>query len=241
MSTGGSPVHPSWSSHLPGVSSYSLRLKKVVLQPLFYGPGRSVIDCSDVLYLGEEGGATLQGELITVPSYIKNTRLRWVSSRNGSTSREFLAYALIDGNGARREKWSQDLGAGPISQYIRPLKCKAHQPMVHQHDLLLLPTPIGWAPNLQLDIKGQNSYEEWCLDDWFPAQADACWVIRETADSKPLQESFVLMPASEASDLPVFFICMFAETEPNAWSKNWQYSTTFLLIKCWNPLRQWIR
>ena len=52
------------------------------------------------------------------------------------------------------------------------------------------------------------------MDDWFPAQKDACWVIREAEDSKPLQESFLLMPASEKSDRPVFFIALFAETEP---------------------------
>ena len=52
------------------------------------------------------------------------------------------------------------------------------------------------------------------MDDWFPAQKNACWVIRETADSKPLQESFALMPASEKSDLAVFVIALFAEAEP---------------------------
>ena len=52
------------------------------------------------------------------------------------------------------------------------------------------------------------------MDDWFPAQKDACWDIREAEDSKPLQESFLLMPASEKSDRPVFFIALFAETEP---------------------------
>ena len=39
-------------------------------------------------------------------------------------------------------------------------------------------------------------------------------MIREAEDSKPLQESFLLMPASEESDRPVFFIALFAETEP---------------------------
>ena len=52
------------------------------------------------------------------------------------------------------------------------------------------------------------------MDDWFPAQKDACWVIREAEDSKPLQESFLLMPASEPSERPVFFIALFAESEP---------------------------
>ena len=39
-------------------------------------------------------------------------------------------------------------------------------------------------------------------------------MIREAEDSKPLQESFLLMPASEPSERPVFFIALFAETEP---------------------------
>ena len=52
------------------------------------------------------------------------------------------------------------------------------------------------------------------MDEWFPAQKDACWVIREAKDSKPLQESFLLMPANGPSDRPVFFIALFAETEP---------------------------
>ena len=39
-------------------------------------------------------------------------------------------------------------------------------------------------------------------------------MIREAEDSKPLQESFLLMPAEEKSDRPVFFIALFAETEP---------------------------
>lgn len=52
------------------------------------------------------------------------------------------------------------------------------------------------------------------MDDWFPAQKEACWVIREAEGSKPLQESFLLVPATEKSDRPVFFIALFAETEP---------------------------
>jgi hypothetical protein len=52
------------------------------------------------------------------------------------------------------------------------------------------------------------------LDDWFPAQKEACWVIREAEDSRPLQESFLLMSAAEKSDRPVFLIALFAETEP---------------------------
>jgi len=128
-------------------------------------------------------------------------------------SREFLAYSLIDGNGAKRATTFQDFGSGRLSPYLRPLRCESHQPQIMQHDLLLLPTPIAWPPR-SWELKNINAHEEWCLDDWFPAQQDACWVIRETVESKPLQESFVLMPASEKSDRPVFFISLFAETQP---------------------------
>ena len=96
---------------------------------------------------------------------------------------------------------------------MRPLICELHQPRIKQHDELLLPTPLGWAPTRQESVS-DFAHEEWCLDDWFPAQPDACWVIREAEDSKPLQESFLLMPASQPSDRPVFFTALFAETEP---------------------------
>ena len=52
------------------------------------------------------------------------------------------------------------------------------------------------------------------MDDWFPSQMDAWSVIRETVDAKSLQESFALTPAGDKSDLPVFVIAPFAETEP---------------------------
>ena len=39
-------------------------------------------------------------------------------------------------------------------------------------------------------------------------------MIRETAESKHLQEAFVLMPAREESELPAFLIVLFAETDP---------------------------
>ena len=106
---------------------------------------------------------------------------------------------------------------GPISRFVRPLLCELYQPKIKQHDELLLPVPLAWPPTmaefrrLKIDCE---PHEEWCLDDWFPAQKDSCWVIREAEDSKPLQESFLLMPASEKSDRPVFFIALFAETEP---------------------------
>ena len=53
------------------------------------------------------------------------------------------------------------------------------------------------------------------FDDWFPTQPEACWVVREAEDSQPLQESFLLLPAEEASVRPVFFVAVFADTEPD--------------------------
>lgn len=207
---------PSWSDYVPEFDfnvSFFLPLQKIVVQPFYHERDHPVTDGSDDLRLGEEGGAVRLGELLTVPVYIQNTRLRWLTCTNGTDSRKFLAYALVDGNGAKRAKKHQDFGAGPVSPYVRPLICERHQPRIKQHDLLLLPTPMAWPPNLG-EVDDNNAHEEWCFDDWFPAQKDSCWVIRETADSKPLQESFVLMPASEKSDLPVFFVALFAETQP---------------------------
>ena len=131
-----------------------------------------------------------------------------------SATRQFLAYSLLDGNGAKRAKRFPDSPTGPLSPYVRPLNCERHQPRIKQHDLLLLPTPLGWAPNLSEKASTQNPHEEWCLDDWFPAQEDACWVVRETEESRPLQESFSLMAARDKSDRPVFSVALFAETEP---------------------------
>jgi hypothetical protein len=194
--------------------SFFLPLQKVVFDPFFEGTSSTFSHCSDDLHLGEEGGAKLLGELTTVPAYLTNTRLLWVSCGNGNSSRQYLAYVLVDGNGAKRAKRFQNLGMGNVSPYVRPLTCELHQPRIKQHDLLLLPNPLGWVPRRAKEINNQESSEVWCLDDWFPAQKDACWVIRETAESKPLQESFLLMPANEKSDLPVFFVALFAETEP---------------------------
>lgn len=207
---------PSWSDYVPEFDfnvSFFLPLQKIVVQPFYHGRDHPVTDGSDDLRLGEEGGAVRLGELLTVPVYIQNTRLRWLTCTNGTDRRKFLAYTLVDGNGAKRAKKHQDFGAGPVSPYVRRLICERHQPRIKQHDLLLLPTPMAWPPNLG-EVDDNNAHEEWCFDDWFPAQKDSCWVIRETADSKPLQESFVLMPASEKSDRPVFFVALFAETEP---------------------------
>ena len=201
-------------------TTYFLDLGKVVLTPHYELTlrGGGPLDRLAVLRLGEEGGAQLLGELITVPPYLKNNRLRWVSIGDGSNVRRFLAYSLLDGNGARRMKISEGvLTSSRISPYVRPLVCDQHQPKIKQHDTLLLPTPMRWPPNLNawVESHGDNhAHEEWCLDDWFPAQKDACWVIREADDSKPLQESFLLMSASEESDRPVFFVALFAETEP---------------------------
>jgi hypothetical protein len=165
------------------------------------------------LQLGKENGAIPLGEVTTAPVSIKNRRLRWVRIHSNGMVRQFLAYALVDGNGAKRETTFVKYRSGRVSPYIRPLDCERHQPRINQHDLLLMPTPIGWPPRFG-ELPLQVPHEEWCFDDWFPAQPEACWVIREAVDSKPLMESFLLMPAEEPSDRPVFFVAVFAETEP---------------------------
>ena len=211
---------PSWSNYAAALYSgrpFFIPSGKIVLQPYFNGRDDRLVDGSRYLRLGEDGGAILLGELVTVPVHLRNQRLRWTSRKVGSRTEQFLAYALIDGNGARRNdliRGFQMSDLGEVSPYLRPLSYNAHQPRINQHDLLLLPVPIGWPPRSGDRVHSQDSYEEWSFDDWFPAQPDACWVIRETADSKPLQESFVLMPAREESELPVFLIVLFAETEP---------------------------
>jgi len=131
--------------------------------------------------------------------------------RKENNVRRFLAFALVDGNGALR------IGGSGESSFVRPLECALHQPKCGEYSELLLPTPLIWAATEKEMVQNETDFspcEDWCLDDWFPAQKDACWVIREAKDSKPLQESFLLMPASEKSDRPVFFIALFAETEP---------------------------
>ena len=208
---------PSWDLYIPEHdTTFFLTLGKLLSTPHHDGLNETLVDDSANLRLGEKDGGRLLAELITVPAYLKNNRLRWVSDEKATNVRRFLAYALVDGNGIKRGKGRfQETADGPISPYVRPLVCKRHQPKIHQHDELLLPSPMGW-PQTRLgggEIDG-FAHEEWCMDDWFPAQKDACWVIREAKDSKPLQESFLLMPASEASDRPVFFIALFAETEP---------------------------
>jgi hypothetical protein len=200
-------------------TKFFLELGKLVDKPYYDydSPHEPLLDRSAVLHLGEKDGAKLLGEFITVPAFLKNSRLRWTSIQKPTGVRRFLAYSLVDGNGARR--WIPfDIYKKPtsekISAYMRPLRCERHQPKIKQHDELLLPTPLGWAPRYSERIDEQSAKEEWCLDDWFPAQKEACWVIREAKDSKPLQESFLLMPAIEPSNQPVFFIALFAETEP---------------------------
>ncbi|MCY2967065.1 MAG: hypothetical protein NT069_26090, partial [Planctomycetota bacterium] len=129
----------------------------------------------------------------------------------------FLAYSLLDGNGVKRARRVQMTADGPISPYVRPLFCESHQPKTKQHDDLLLPVPVDWPPQTGRDRRphlNAIAHEMWCLDDWFPEQPHACWVIREASDSQPLRESFLLMPASEKSDRPVFSIVLFADSEP---------------------------
>ncbi len=209
--------HAYGDEHSP---KFFLDLGKLVDKPLYDSLHEPILDRSAVLRLGEKEGAKLLGEFITVPASLKNSRLRWTSIHKPSGVHRFLAYSLVDGNGAFKRPPNgsrprfHETADGPITPYVRPLRCERHQPKIKQHDELLLPTPLGWAPRYSERIVEQKTNEEWCLDDWFPAQKDACWVIREAKDSKPLQESFLLMPANEPSDRPVFFIALFAETEP---------------------------
>lgn len=211
---------PSWSDYATALDSHRSffpRLGKIVLMPFFNGADNRLLDGSLRLRLGEIGGARLLGELLTVPLHLKNQRLHWASREVGSRTETFLAYTVIDGNGARRVRSNQtfqESDSGELSPYLRPLNCERHQPRIKQHDLLLLPVPIAWPPSSADRMRTQHPHEAWSFDDWFPAQPDACWVIRETADSTPLKESFVLMPAREESELPVFLIVLFAETEP---------------------------
>jgi hypothetical protein len=206
----------SWDLYVkgPGDDTFFLKLGKLVLEPHYDSPHPAPVDQSAVLRLGEKSGAKLLGEFVTIPACLKNARLRWTTITDDSGTRQFLAYALLDGNGVKRDSHFQKTGDGVLSPYVRPLLCEGHQPKVKQHDELLLPTPLGWPPTYAEWKGDEDAHEEWCLDDWFPAQPDACWVIREAEDSKPLQESFLLMPAAEPSDRPVFFIALFAETEP---------------------------
>ena len=209
---------PSWDLYVSDYdTSFFLQLQKLVLSPTYDGPGSRVSDYSARLLLGEPGGGKLLGEYTTVPAHLKNDRLWWTSIQHEAEVRRYLAYSLLDGNGAKRAKRFQQTADGPISPYVRPLTCKLHQPKTKQHDDLLLPAPEGWPPTYldRQQLKAiHGKHETWCLDDWFPAQPHACWVVREAEDSKPIQESFLLMPASEKSDRPVFFIALFAETEP---------------------------
>lgn len=208
---------PSWHLYAMGLmDDFFLGLGKLVVTPHYDNPNSTLRDRSADLHLGEVDGGKLLGELITAPACLKNNRLRWVSIRKGTCDRRFLAYSLLDGNGAkRRQVGYQESKSGPMSPYVRPLICDRYQPRINQHDELLLPSPMAWPPTYVMNANiDRDAHEEWCLDDWFPAQKDACWVIREAEDSKPLQESFLLMPASEKSDRPVFLVALFAETKP---------------------------
>jgi hypothetical protein len=209
---------PSWDLYTEDAyRTFFLDLGKLVLTPVYQGPHGSLGDRSSALHLGNTDGAKSLGEVITVPAHLGNQRLRWASIQSGSETRHFLAYALLDGNGAKRERRYQKTVEGPISPYVRPLLCHQYQPKIKQHDELLLPAPLAWPPNkVEFDSvkRDHEPHEEWCLDEWFPAQKDACWVVREAADSKPLRESFLLGPANEKSDRPLFLIAVFIETEP---------------------------
>ncbi|HEY4263371.1 MAG TPA: hypothetical protein VGM98_24625, partial [Schlesneria sp.] len=207
------PAMPHGSGLSPGIfvdGDLLLRAGKMVTSPRYDRNGM-LADEAASLKLGVSGGATLQGEFISTAPFAKNSRLRWVMIREANSVRKFLAYALVDGNGALRPE------APETSNFVRSMTCTQHQVKVGNHSAMLLPTPLIWAANdeeMSRYDTDTSPCEDWCLDDWFPAQKDACWVIREAEDSKPLQESFLLMPASEKSDRPVFFIALFAETEP---------------------------
>lgn len=209
---------PSWDLYIAEQDrTFFLKLKKLVLTPRFDDPDGLVTDDSRELRLGEVSGARLLSEITTIPVTDANERLFWTAIHHDSEIRRFLAYSLVDGNGVKRTNGFQTTGDGPISPYVRPLSCRLHQPRTKQHDELLLPVPVQWPDPSRENQSSRSLYEAhetWCLDDWFPAQPDACWVIREAEDSQPLKESFQLMPASERSDRPVFTIAVFAESEP---------------------------
>lgn len=215
------PVH----FHREQFPRFFLELGKLVEFPRYkfgheFWNRESEKDPAVALRFGEPDGAKLLGEFVTVPANLKNLRLRWVNIRTESKIRQFLGYSLVDGNGGMRPIKYLMTSDGPVSPYARPLLCDQHQPKIRQHDELLLPTPLPWPPMEKVyswsleNFSPYHGHEEWCLDDWFPAQTDSCWVIREAKDSRPLQESFLLMPASEESDRPAFVIALFAETEP---------------------------
>lgn len=205
----GYPAFPR--GHHPSSSQIQALDRKFVAWPE-YMDFRLCDAVSPSLRFGRVGGAVILSEIVTVSPFPDNPRLRWTSIRSKKGERHFLAYALVDGNGCFRRSHREPLGS-----FIRPLTCAGYHLSKRTPDSLLLPTPLIWAPTgdeMLSNLTDRYPFEDWCLDDWFPAQKDACWVLREAEDSKPLQESFVLMPASEKSDRPVFFIALFAETEP---------------------------
>jgi hypothetical protein len=168
-------------------------------------------DFDDDLRVGKPQGARIISEMVSVPAYLLNERLRWTLVSRDSQTDAYLAYALLDGAGLP--------AAGRAGR--RPLLCHSHQPRTLRFEDLLVPTPKAWPPTIReltemaaIDESVLYANEEWCLDEWFPQQPDAVWVVREAEDSKPLQESFLLMPAREKSDRPLFLIALFAETEP---------------------------
>lgn len=196
---------------------FFIATKKLVCRPLWMAGSTSYetrYDGAQPLKIGEKGGATRLAELRSAPVLPGNGRLRWVQTDTTTEHRRFLAYAMIDGNGAKRSKTYRKHAGGFVSPYLRPLICSQHQPRVLHHDLLLVPTPMSW-PARARDSRLTDPHEEWCLDDWFPTQKEACWVFREAEDSKPLQESFLLMPADQPSNRPIFSVAVFAETEPS--------------------------
>lgn len=197
--------------YIPSSGEVQACKKKLVARPE-YKDFRLCNDVSASLQFGKIGGAVITSEILTIAPCPENPRLRWTSIRSKDAERHFLAYALVDGNGCLRPDRRDAEGT-----FVRPLSSSDHPSQSEGHDALLLPTPLIWAPTFDEMLEHRTDLypcEDWCLDDWFAAEKDACWVIREAADSKPLLESFLLMPAREKSDRPVFFVALFAETEP---------------------------
>jgi hypothetical protein len=197
------PAMPFETSVSEGIFAYGdlfLEIGKVVESPYFDVDGQPEDKLSSLKF-NETGGAKWLGDFLTMPAYRENPRLWWTSIRvedNGSTS---LAYALVDGNGARREEPAEG-----VSPWVRPLTCKQHQPKTGQHDNLLLPVPLKWGNG------HSGPHESWVMDEWFSRQPQGCWTIREGRDSQPLTESFLLEPASRENKQPLHAVVIFADT-----------------------------
>lgn len=196
-------------------SQFFLPQGKIVCAPVLRTATRPHTDGTESLSIGQPQGAETLAEIMTVPAHAENRRLRWVRvTRPGEDERRFLAHVLCDGNGARRARWLRDLPDDATSLYVRPLTCEQYSPRIQKHSLLLLPTPLDWPKGRDGSTDQWDPHEEWCFDDWFARQDHSCWVLREAPDSKPLRETFVLMPAIQSSELPIFSIYVFVETAP---------------------------